>query len=532
MRTLRIGLAAAFCLMIGVSAGHAASPVLWGRLQAGPYNVGFRSTWVSDDSREFHAVLPGGQPFGGNKTPWPILVAEWYPAADAAEGIAMTQGDYLDDIVPASAGRLCDLALALADESRRNIISEVLGADSAKMTIAQTAELNKYLSEATAAHRNARPLGRQFPLVIYVHGFQSSIEDNTVLCEYLASYGFVVIDSAYQDERLHMIGGYQQVGDDLQFLIRYGRTLPNVNPQEVALVGHSGGAQSILAYQSRPGAVADALVSLDNTEDYSYLDRLEHKNFVQLVDKDRLTVPILFVADPNAIFQMADTLDLSHRYYLTERDTEHNEFISHGLASAIILNKPARAAIDEKYADLDESVLAFLNAALGIGPDAPAGWPKPDELPDFRDKIVNIENVPVGVSGPPPYLDTNNPPTPRQFRELVLSGQFDDITAVLRRFKDQQKWNPIYAEDFGFGLLDHLLEESQTEAARRVCATYDEVAPGLSLNAAFTKLGSILQAVGMTEYAARNFEFALQLNPKDAIAQAGLNKLRPTAKTP
>src|SRR5262249_30219062 len=45
--------------------------------------------------------------------------------------------------------------------------------------------------------RRAGP--ESFPLVIYHAGAGSSFEDNSVLCEFLASHGFVVLGSAFPE---------------------------------------------------------------------------------------------------------------------------------------------------------------------------------------------------------------------------------------------------------------------------------------------------------------------------------------------
>lgn len=324
-----------------------AEPLLWGHLKAGPFRVGFSSRWIVDESRGFDAILPDKTHYGTTKTPRPILVNEWYPAAmtQPSEATEVVQGSYLE-IAPPS-GPLGNLANALSQRARENIASEVIDADDLdSLTPQQQIALKRYLETRTASHRGAAIQVGQFPLVVYVQGYGSSFEDNTVLCEYLASHGYVVLNSAYQDEHLHMIGGMQIAGDDVQFLIHYGRDLPNVDSKKVALIGHSGGAQTVLAYQSRPGAMADAVVSLDTTEDYYYIDKYSHLKFVRQVDPEQLSVPILFAANPDAIFQLADTLKRSQRYYLTERDTDHDEFIAHGLSRVLMLEKPTLASVD------------------------------------------------------------------------------------------------------------------------------------------------------------------------------------------
>ena len=68
-----------------------------------------------------------------------------------------------------------------------------------ELTGAEQRLLEELWNAATSAHRNAPPVERRFPLVIYHSGGGSSFEDNAVLCEFLASHGFVVLGSAFQE---------------------------------------------------------------------------------------------------------------------------------------------------------------------------------------------------------------------------------------------------------------------------------------------------------------------------------------------
>ena len=109
-----------------------------------------------------------------------------------------------------------------------------------------------------------------FPLVVYHSGAGSSFEDNAVLCEFLASHGYVIVGSVFQDQngRSFNIDVVRASSRDMAFLIAYARQLPFVHRDHAGLVGHSAGAQAALIFRSLARSPVDAVVSLDTTQDY------------------------------------------------------------------------------------------------------------------------------------------------------------------------------------------------------------------------------------------------------------------------
>jgi pimeloyl-ACP methyl ester carboxylesterase len=177
------------------------------------------------------------------------------------------------------------------------------------------------LDTPTACVRNAPPAEGRFPLVIYHSGHGSSFGDNSVLCEFLASYGFVAIGSAFQkpDGSPFGVDGAWPSAHDMAFLVAAARQLPGVDPDRVGVIGHSGGAHAALTYGSLPGAAVDAVVSLDTTQDYHGLKDPGWEPMTTLVLRNRkhFKCPLLMVAGPAAFFALADTLQASRRYYFT-----------------------------------------------------------------------------------------------------------------------------------------------------------------------------------------------------------------------
>ena len=63
---------------------------------------------------------------------------------------------------------------------------------------ARTSAPGSALGHADGLHPRRQAARRKGPVVVYHCGAQSSYEDNSVLCEFLASHGYVVIDGAFQ----------------------------------------------------------------------------------------------------------------------------------------------------------------------------------------------------------------------------------------------------------------------------------------------------------------------------------------------
>ncbi len=91
-----------------------------------------------------------------------------------------------------------------------------------------------------------------FPGIVYIHGYQNNRETGDAYCIELARRGFVVLN-------IDAIGrgnsGIPKAPSDPDFDSSYGgvsalnylRTLPNVDPQALGMMGHSLGAE--MAYQ-------------------------------------------------------------------------------------------------------------------------------------------------------------------------------------------------------------------------------------------------------------------------------------------
>jgi pimeloyl-ACP methyl ester carboxylesterase len=522
----------------------AQAPPLWGTLTPGPYTVGFRSEWKFDPSRTYQTTLDDKTSYAVGKAPRPVLVNVWYPAERSGDAPSMPHGEYF--AIGSEDTRLHKFAAMLANYEREVVGKEIFGDDVEKWTEQQRRLLDRLWTTPTACVRDARPLERTGPVVVYHSGARSSFEDNSVLCEFLASHGYVVIGSAFQQawgETLN-IDGLEGSARDLAFLIAYASQLSFADWGHVAVAGHSAGAQAALMYASRGSTPVDAVVSLDTTQDYASLADHDWSVFVPVVQESarNMTMPILFAANAHAVFELADSLGDSERDYLTFHDLDHNDFISQGIFKRILASwadmvdrkansrpSPAPGSTEASYEALCEYVLAFLDAHLRSDPARREALDATYRRSPLGGPVPHVDHVPVCVTTSAPYVDNSgNPPEPRQVRGLLHDRGPEATVAILKAAHEKAPDAPVFHEDVAFALIDGLLAKGQTPDAAAVHQLYGSFDP--EFRKRLVQVGKSSLKYGMKTRALEMFEKAVLLDPDDAEAAQQAAALRSAAK--
>jgi pimeloyl-ACP methyl ester carboxylesterase len=254
--------------------------------QPGPYPVGLKVIDQYDHSRSFPESLSQSSPPSSENAGRPLQTLVWYPSEKTASP-AMTVGDYTE----------------LADTELR--------------FTAPDPEHNKWRTRLKTAFgislravRNAKPADGRFPVVIYAASDSSISWENADLCEYLASYGYVVLASpslgVSTRDMTDDVPGINAQASDISFLITYSATLPDADVSKVAVASFSwGGISSLFAAARDPRIVA--LVQLDGSMRY-FPGLIKQAGDIH---PDKLTIPLLFFTsvDPNFIEDMDSYYD-------------------------------------------------------------------------------------------------------------------------------------------------------------------------------------------------------------------------------
>jgi dienelactone hydrolase len=215
----------------------------------GKYAVGFKVVEQYDRSRSFSAD-PAGKTSSPNPGR-PLQTLLWYPAMPDKTP-PLTLGDFEDLIsretsvgTPVLHGKSQDFVHAFMHGTEQN---------------------------QTVSIKDAKPQSKKFPVVVYAPSINAPSFENIELCEYLASYGFVVIASPSMGASVrHMEVNQKDAGAqaaDILFLLEFAKTLKYANPKEAAVIGYSwGGTGALLA--AADGRHVRALVAFDGSFRYS-----------------------------------------------------------------------------------------------------------------------------------------------------------------------------------------------------------------------------------------------------------------------
>ena len=240
--------------------------------QFGPHPVGLRVVSQYDYSRTFRSATdPVGRPYVGERAR-PLQTLIWYPAETSSKP-PMTVNDY---------------TVLLASET--NFAKPMLSAEQKLnwidgMSLSLATPLHSVLDSAMSPGR--------FPVVIYAPSFNAPSWENADLCEYLASFGYVVIASpdmgAHTREMTQDLTGIGAQAQDISFLIGYAQTLSDTDMTEVAVGGFSWGGISNLFAAARDSRI-DALFCLDGSLRYFPALVTDAGD----VHPDQMTIPLLY----------------------------------------------------------------------------------------------------------------------------------------------------------------------------------------------------------------------------------------------
>jgi|GEM_PF-1225633 len=284
----------------------------------GALQVGFKSYNTLDRSRSFSLAV-GEADHNQEKTIYrPIQVCVWYPAVVSDE-IPMKYEEYFF-LKAHETGNA-----TLTATARKKLLKDFLETEPVEAPI-----LEKELKLDMRAIKDAAPLVTQkFPVLIYGPSWSSSAYENALLCEFLASHGYVVVSSPSvgpenRDMPISRIGVETQARD-MEFLLSLVATLPNANTDSIAIGGFSLGGLSNVLMWARNTAV-DAWIGIDPSihEAYDFFKDSPYEDY------SRFSKPSLFINSLGYMNELPfyDKLVYSDAYMVNLPQLEHTDLAS------------------------------------------------------------------------------------------------------------------------------------------------------------------------------------------------------------
>jgi dienelactone hydrolase len=234
-------------------------------------------------------------------------------------------------------------------------------------------ELETLFSSETGAVEKAPRASESFPLLIFETGLTGPFYLNSVLCEYLASYGYVVVAIPSLPPREDVEAAYDALAvdaqiRDMEFVLQAMHDYPGVGKGPIGLVAWSlgGVAQALLAMKNPD---VGAVVSLDAATGYAYGEKLLESSI--FFAPQRATAAFLHVTDSRESgqvpksFRYYDEIARGRSYLLAIAGATHAEFTS--LATVVPSKVASREGVPEaleRYRRLCLYVGRFLDASL------------------------------------------------------------------------------------------------------------------------------------------------------------------------
>lgn len=265
------------------------SPILSGKLTPGRFAVGFRLVNVSDPQR-----TAADQNAGRGR---PLQLAVWYPAKPSNRAFRLTLSHYLqvsDDPETLNLQRV-----PLSGELHRSLSLQI----SSRPDALEPRLLDRLLASPMWSAWEAAPVAQRLPLVLWSarHG---TIFAQSILCEYLASQGYIVAFARYKGQPMPL--PYQAKSDeekqatlvehvkDLQVALAVLSRLPNVNASKTAVLSwsYAGESATLLQLQQRD---IDLVISLSSNVLTGWV--YQGAGALAKIDVSRLTAPYVLMTE-------------------------------------------------------------------------------------------------------------------------------------------------------------------------------------------------------------------------------------------
>lgn len=464
------------------------------------YSVGYKLFHVYDYGRSYFPKYD----YYGERTEYPIgrpmQISVWYPTQDRLSK-KMRYGDYIK--YTSSEIDFSKNDIKHQKEALKNFID---------LNGSKAEKFNQILNEQIEVHFNAQELGINFPIILYAPPRGTSAHNNSILCEYLASKGYIVLSVGAKGEYMKLqsssLKAAKTQSDDLAFLLDFAKK--KYKSEKIGTLGFSlGGLSNILfAYKNKD---VDATVSLDGSiMSLGWLRDLkknglykpnEFTSNILLISKN-LKVPKL---NPSTFF---DDLKFSNKALIRFNHSKHNYFsalhLLYDISEDTSENKAKKAC--EFYAEMAKYVVCFFDKYL-------------KNIDAFKENTGQSFNHSFSF-----HKGTKKPPAPSSIGLLILDKGYPYTQKIIN---DILKTDSLYVNKISWKQLhqasNSLLLKNRYDDALKTVLLSDSIFPNWYKT--HYKLGNLYSKIGNERLAEKHYLRALKDNPRDIASKKELEKM-------
>ena len=465
----------------------------WGNLEPGPYAVGFDTMEKYDYSRTIRPKRDYfGQPLPGERAR-PIQICIWYPAEKDGNAIPMILGEYIFPY-PDDSGYF-EYVSAVQDREIAYLQTLLNNDRSAVLDL---------LSVKVGAIHKARPSEGSFPLIIYTPDLGRGIAENFILCEYLASYGFMVaathsVGTFALNAEINPADRETQV-NDAGFLLSQMRDYPNVDSEKIGALGFRAGGSASLLLGGRNSNI-DAVAGLDGL--YLFGEHLGYTAQSPYFILENIKMPVFSIYsadDPGHELSLRDSLVYSRRYSCEFKDFTGRDLTGYGVISAydFYSEEKEKSNVHTGFEIACAYLFNFFNGYLN----------------GIEKSMTFIENTSLAS---PRYSMTVQeaeipPPTMEQFTGILAQKGVETAYEIYNKYKHPGR---SFFSEANFNVIGYRF--FQRGDINRAIMIFEMIADSYpdSPNS-WDSLGEACEAAGRTDEAIKHLRKALEILPADS----------------
>ena len=489
---------------------------LWGKLEAGRYQVGYRTVFARDQSRTYDVDF-GASLKRANNTGRPVQISIWYPATVDSKAKRMSFSDYV--YLLASEETFGPVTGEQKLIAKQKLIMHL------KWWTSQTASMERVdqlMTVSTGAYKDAAPMQgtEKFPLILLAQGAHQSSFYHSILAEYLASHGFVVATSPSMGMTSRLMPATLKGGEtqarDVEYILAFMNDQPYVDQSRIAVTAFSFGGVAASLVQMRNARVR-AVLSLDSVMGFGRFTPIIKQS--AYFDLTRANVPYMHMMPQEGNgFDLTylESLKYAPMSVLKFKGLAHFDFSSLGVFENRIFPVPSDHAttIQNGYEIVCKYALNFFKGFLKDDREALA----------FIKRSPEENGIPAGLVVASTRMSSDAVPTSEQFGNLILTQGVETALRQLNEIRKADPANSLLEEqalnNLGYQLIflgrvkDAIdIFKLNVELYPKSFNVYDSLAEGYMIN-------------GDKDLAIKNYELSLSLNPGNTNAVDKLKLIR------
>lgn len=449
-----------------------------------PYSVGFKYYKTYDESRSYL--------LNDDTISRPLLIHFWYPTVSNLEESTYSFKNYIDLI---SLRQDFNSITSDTDKNSINFINAYAGFAKHNLGVDTSLSTEDILKSPVLAHYGAdvAKSKKKFPLIIYAPSNSKSAVQNHIICEFLASNGYIVISvGSAGPNSLNRRNNPESIMAqvyDMEFILKYVKTNLKIKYDRLGLMGYSSGGLATSIFQMRNKKVK-AVFSMDGSQEFgSYVSLSKVEDF----NLKKANVPYCLVHNNYenfSIFPYYNSIASKDKYIFQMPYLDHNGFVSYWRFFDLCSTNSGYSKTCLSYDFINKTALEFFNKYLKTS----SLFNDNSEL-NFQDSEYIKANI-------------SDNSLIAQFGNLILS---DDSEAINRFMKEHHETLKI--KETEINILAKMLRDSRMDDAIQLLLFNVKIHPN-SWQAHF-ELGFTNKLKGELSLAKESLLKAKELNPEN-----------------